>query len=263
MDYVVISLVALLASGLTLFSGFGLGTILMPAFALFFPVPVAVAAAAVVHLANNLFKLGLLGRRADWGVSWRFGLPGAATAFLGAGLLIYLSDLPVLTTYQVMGRIAEISLLKLVIGVLIIAFAGLELFPALEGRLKISHKSLSFGGALSGFFGGLSGNQGAFRSAFLLRAGLDKTAFIATGVVCAVLVDVSRLLVYGLELMSGNLDELAGHGAWSKAGAATLAAFLGAFIGRRLLDKVTMGFIRSLVGVMLLFIGLGLASGII
>lgn len=263
MDYLVVSLVALLASGLTLFSGFGLGTILMPAFALFFPVPVAVAAAAVVHLANNLFKLGLLGRSADWGVAWRFGLPGVLTAFLGAGLLIYLADLPVLATYKVLGRTAQVSLVKLVIGCLIIGFSVLELFPALEGRLKISGKSLPLGGALSGFFGGLSGNQGAFRSAFLLRAGLDKTAFIATGVVCAVLVDVSRLLVYGLELWAGNLAELAGHGAWSKAGVATLAAFLGAFLGRRLLDKVTMGFIRRLVGVMLLFIGLGLASGII
>jgi hypothetical protein len=32
----------------------------MPAFALFLPVPVAVAATAVVHLANNLFKLVLV-----------------------------------------------------------------------------------------------------------------------------------------------------------------------------------------------------------
>ena len=37
MEYVVVCLVALGASALTLFSGFGLGTVLMPAFALFFP----------------------------------------------------------------------------------------------------------------------------------------------------------------------------------------------------------------------------------
>jgi predicted nucleic acid-binding protein len=41
MTYLVIYLVALFDSGLTLYSGFGLGTLLMPAFALFFPVPVA------------------------------------------------------------------------------------------------------------------------------------------------------------------------------------------------------------------------------
>ncbi len=63
MEYIVICLVALLVSALTLFSGFGLGTVLMPAFALFFPVPVAIAATAVVHLANNLFKVVLVGGR--------------------------------------------------------------------------------------------------------------------------------------------------------------------------------------------------------
>ena len=68
MEYVVVCAVALVVSALTLFSGFGLGTLLMPAFALFFPVPVAIAATAVVHLANNVFKVALVGRRADWSV---------------------------------------------------------------------------------------------------------------------------------------------------------------------------------------------------
>lgn len=263
MEYILVSIVALLASGLTLFSGFGLGTILMPAFALFFPVPVAVAAAAVVHLANNLFKLSLLGRQANWAVAWRFGLPAILTAFLGAGLLLYLSDLPVLASYQVGGLKSQVTLLKLVIGALIVGFATLELFPALEGRMKISGKSLPLGGALSGFFGGLSGNQGAFRSAFLLRAGLGKEAFVATGVVCAALVDMSRLLVYGLELLGGRMDQLNSSGAWSQAAVATLAAFLGAYLGKRLLKKVTMSFVQRLVGVMLMAIGLGLASGVL
>ena len=39
----------------------------MPAFALFFPVPIAIAATALIHLANNLFKVYLVGRDADWG----------------------------------------------------------------------------------------------------------------------------------------------------------------------------------------------------
>jgi hypothetical protein len=56
MDLLIIGLAALLASGLTFFSGFGLGTILMPVFALFVPVPLAVAATAVVHFANNLYR---------------------------------------------------------------------------------------------------------------------------------------------------------------------------------------------------------------
>jgi hypothetical protein len=47
MEYLVVCAVAVLISAMTLFSGFGLGTVLMPAFALFFPVPVAIAATAI------------------------------------------------------------------------------------------------------------------------------------------------------------------------------------------------------------------------
>jgi uncharacterized protein len=85
MEFIVICLVALSVSALTLFSGFGLGTVLVPAFALFFPIPVAITATAVVHLSNNIFKVILVGKKADWGLVIRFGLMVASLApFLGA-----------------------------------------------------------------------------------------------------------------------------------------------------------------------------------
>jgi hypothetical protein len=58
MEYVVICLAAIITSGLTLFSGFGLGTLLMPVFAVFFPVEVAVALTAIVHVCPA------------WGAAW-------------------------------------------------------------------------------------------------------------------------------------------------------------------------------------------------
>ena len=69
----------------------------MPAFALFFPVPIAIAATALIHLANNLFKVYLVGRYADWGVVIRFAIPGAVAALVGAALLNFFSDLTPLT----------------------------------------------------------------------------------------------------------------------------------------------------------------------
>lgn len=57
MSYLIICSVAFVASGLTFFSGFGLGTLLLPAFALFFTVEKAIALTAVVHFLNGLFKL--------------------------------------------------------------------------------------------------------------------------------------------------------------------------------------------------------------
>ena len=61
MEYIVVCLAALLASALTLFSGFGLGTLLMPVVAIFFPLNLAIAITAIVHLLNNLFKFALVG----------------------------------------------------------------------------------------------------------------------------------------------------------------------------------------------------------
>ena len=257
MDYVIISLAALAASGLTLFSGFGLGTLLMPVFALFFPVEVAVAQTAVVHFANNLLKFGLFGRRADWRVMLLFGGPAFLASFAGARALMLLSDLQPLYSYTFFGSQFIVHPVKLVIAVLIAAFSLLELWPAYE-RLTIDRKYLPAGGLLSGFFGGLSGNQGAFRSAFLIKSGLGKEAFIGTGVAIACLVDFSRLTVYLGLLRSPevkvNLPLIA---------VAIAAAFLGVFIGNKIVQKVTIRALQIAVAAMLLLIAILLALGVI
>ncbi len=262
MDYVIISLVALLVSGLTLFSGFGLGTLLLPAFALFFPLELAVAATAVVHLANNLFKVALIGKHADWRVVLRFGIPAAAFAIVGALLLDYVSHLAPLHRYEWLGGPHTVTVVKLVIAILMIGFAVLELSPRFE-RLAFDARYIPIGGALSGFFGGLSGHQGALRSAFLVRAGLRKEAFLGTTAVCAVIVDVSRLLVYGFTFFVRDFELLREQGGWGLVLAGTLAAFAGSFLGTRLVNKVTMTGIRRIVGVLLLTVGLLLGTGLL
>jgi hypothetical protein len=93
--------------------------------------------------------------------------------------------------------------------------------------VTVSRRHLALGGVLSGFFGGLSGNQGAFRSVFLLQTGLDKQAFVATGVVCPVIIDVVRLVVYGVSFGGWRAFELPA-GMTGVVGAATVAAFLSA-----------------------------------
>ena len=89
MGYAVVYAVAFLASGLTFFSGFGLGTLLLPAFALFLPIEHAVALTAVVHFLNGLFKLGLVARHADLAIVLRFGVPAIIASFGGALVLLW------------------------------------------------------------------------------------------------------------------------------------------------------------------------------
>jgi hypothetical protein len=261
MDYLLITLVSLFVSGLTLFSGFGIGTLLMPAFALFFPVPTAIAATAVVHLANNLFKIALIGKHADWQVVARFSLPAALAALIGASVLVGFAETAPLASYELSGRSFEVTPVKLVIGSLIVVFASLELSSAFA-NLAIPSKYLPLGGLLSGFFGGLSGNQGAFRSAFLLKAGLAKEAFVATGVVSAVIVDTVRLTVYGVSYFTTSFEAVPAEIAGLVV-SATLAAFIGAFVGRRLLKKVTLRTVQIIVAVCMIAVGGGLATGLI
>lgn len=257
----VVCLAALLASGLTLFSGFGLGTILTPVFALFFPVPAAVAMTAVVHLANNLFKIGLVGRDADWRVVIRFGLPAALAAVIGASVLVFFADLPSFFRYELAGQPHEITPVKVTIGTLIAGFALLELWPWFA-RQSFSPRWLTVGGLLSGFFGGLSGNQGALRSAFLIKAGLSKQAYVGTGAACTVLVDAVRLAVYGSVFQaSGGQMALGDNGGLVLA--ATFSAFLGAYLGKRLLKKITLRFVELSVAGMMILIGVGLVSGLL
>lgn len=59
MDFLIIGSVAFGASLLTFFSGFGLGTLLLPAFALFFSTPVALAATGALFLASHLYDTTL------------------------------------------------------------------------------------------------------------------------------------------------------------------------------------------------------------
>lgn len=254
-----IGIAAFLASLLTLFSGFGLGTILTPVFALFVPVQSAIAATAVVHLANNLFKLLLVGRHADWRVVARFGAPAAASALVGATVLLLITGFSPLVAYQLAGRLHVVTPVKVVVGVLIVVFAVLELGGRLE-RLAVPPRYLPLGGALSGFFGGLSGNQGALRAAFLVKAGLSRDAFIATGVVCAVVVDVVRLAAYGASQLSDV--RVFPSEAMTLVWVATAAALAGAALGARVLRKLTLRAVQVVVALMMVVIGVALVAGL-
>ncbi len=257
MEILIVSTTALFASMLTLFSGFGLGTLLMPVVAIFFPIEMAVAITATVHLSNNLFKGALFGRRANLSVLIGFGVPAIFSALVGAFILGWLSGMPPVFEYVVVNKHFAVLPVKLTVGIIILIFVTLELLPVFSA-ITIERKYLPYGGTVSGFFGGLSGHQGAFRSMFLLKAGLSKEEFVANGVLVAVMVDIARLIVYGWDFSAqSTLIE------WPLVIMATLAAFLGAYIGARLIKKITIKTIQSLVSALLVIIAIGLMVGIV
>jgi uncharacterized membrane protein YfcA len=257
-----VAFAALFAAGLTLYSGFGLGTLLLPVFALFFPAEVAVVATAMVHGANNVFKVSLLGRQADREVVLKFGIPAIMAAILGAMALGWIAQSSSSMTIEVNEEaLFRITPLKLVIGLLMIGFALLEIVPRFRS-LEFDRSYLPLGGVLSGFFGGLSGHQGALRSAFLAKTGLSTERFIASNAVIGFLVDLTRISVYValFTAAGGHVTEF--HG-WPLVLTGALSAFCGVLLGKRYLHKVTMTSIQTLVGVLLFAVGLALVPGVL
>ncbi|OGR78142.1 MAG: hypothetical protein A2X32_01935 [Elusimicrobia bacterium GWC2_64_44] len=264
MEYLAVPFAALIASVLSFYSGFGLGTLLMPVLALFFPLPAAIASTAVVHGCNNLFKILLVGLKADRDLVLRFGLPAIAAAFAGAWALHLFAAASgsVSFDYELMGRAARVTPLKALLALLMLGFAAFDLVPGLKG-LKFDRKYLPLGGLLSGFFGGLSGHQGALRSAFLVKTGVTPEAFVATNAVIGFMVDFARSLIYAYTIFI--LGDARGPGALPAGviAAATGASVLGVVIGLKFLHKATIGSVQTLTAVMLAAIAVFLGAGLI
>ncbi len=107
--------------------------------------------------------------------------------------------------YRLFDHDVEVLPVKVAVATLLVLFTLSEL-RLKEGTLSFDRKYLPLGGIMSGFFGGLSGHQGALRSAFLMRSSLSKDSFLGTGVVIACLVGMARILVYGVAFPSVTQD---------------------------------------------------------
>lgn len=93
---------------------------------------------------------------------------------------------------------------------------------------------------------------------FLIKAGLEKEAFVATGVVLAVLVDIARMVIYGADISAHDraID-------WPLVIRACASAFIGAYVGAKVLLKVTFRSVQLIVSALLIVVGVGLIAGVL
>ena len=253
----IVSIVTFTAAILTFFSGFGLGTILTPIMMIFFPTEIAIAFTGLVHFSNNIFKFFLVGKNIDKKVLIRFGLPSVIAALIGSYLLVLIDESNVIFSYHFFDKKIDVVLVKFFISILLITFAIIDLIPQIK-NLNFDKKYLPVGGFLSGFFGGLSGNQGALRSAFLVKHGLEKSVFVATTVAVSSLVDITRLGIYSTNFLNLNYSDFYQLGFFS-----VVSAVAGSFIGNNLLKKVTIEQIKKIVALLLVLLGMSLLIGIL
>jgi uncharacterized membrane protein YfcA len=240
-------------AGLTLVSGFGLGTLLMPVMAIFFPIDIAILLTAWVHLANNLIKFGFYYKSISWKILLRFAPTAIIGAYLGSHLLQQIEKMN--SPLSIPSWHIETSIFQMILGFLLGVFAIIEWLPK-EKRFNFPTSVLPIGGAISGFFGGLSGHQGALRSAFLIRAELSKEVLIGTGIVIATCIDVTRIYQY-----LGNQSYTVLQTNASILISATAVAFLGVFLAQRWIQKVTIAWLQKSIAFFLIIFSVAMMLG--
>ena len=240
MQYIVLVSLSLFTSIVTLFTGFGVGTIMMPVMALFFDVKVAILLAAIVHIFNNISRIVLYYRHLRWEIVRRFGVVSILVAFVGSFAQLTVDS----------------SWLKNGVGLFLALFALLSLRPGLI-NWKLPAVIDIAGGFLSGLIGGLIGNQGAIRSLYLLNYKLEKQELIVSAALIAVVIDLTRIPVYAYanyRYLTDNFLLLA---------LVILASIAGTLIGSRILPQVSSELFKRIILVAVLLLGVLMLLGLI
>jgi uncharacterized membrane protein YfcA len=228
----VVLLTAAVAGAVAAVAGFGIGSLLTPLLALHVDTKTAVAAVSVPHLVGTAIRFWRLRRNIDRAVLWRFGLTSAAGGLLGALLHAWASS----------------RALAMVFGGLLV-FAGGSQLAGQAQRWRFHGSVAWIAGAVSGFFGGLVGNQGGIRSAALLGFNLRRDQFVATATAIALMVDAARMPVY---VVAERHDVSA---IWPVVLAATVGVVAGTLSGERLLARIPERRFRQIVGALILALG--------
>ena len=220
---VVFSLAAtFFAAALTVPAGFGLATMITPVVFLWLEPHEAVAVVGIVHGSHNAWKSKVLRSSVDYSAVRRYGWAMVVGALLGAAL----------------NTAVEADPLLLIVGVALVILPLLSMSERWT-NVRLPDAEDRIGGFGSGFFGGLTGHQGALRAMFLQKRLPNKTEYAATAAVLALVVDVTRVPVYvaleGWQILDAG---------WLIVGL-VLAAVLGVQLGKRWLKKWKSDTIRN------------------
>ena len=228
-----VALVALIAGATASIVGFGVGSLLTPLLAARLGADVAIAAIALPHLFGGLLRGWRLRRSLDVRVLVRFGIVSAIGGLVGA--LVFAQLAP--------------AVLERVLGALLVLTAAAGL-TGWSDRWKPAGPLVWVLGALSGFFGGVVGNQGGLRAAALSAFRLEPTVFVATSTVIGVMIDLVRAPVYLYRAGRELLD------IWPTVAIAVVGVLAGTLVGERLLLGLTPERFRQLVSIAIGLLGL-------
>jgi len=226
--WVALLVTALAGSVLGGVAGFGAGVLLLPVVAWTLGLRAAVPVMTVTMLVGNLSRIWWSRRDLDTAVCWRF-LAGA---------------IPATTVGAMMYAGAPTAALSLLIGCFLLASVPLRRFlssPVVQVRLR--HFPLI--GAVFGLLSALVVTTGPVVTPFFLAYGLRRGTYIATEAVCA----------FGMHLTRGAVLTRYALVTWDTLAVGCVLGtvmFAGAWVGRRLLDRMSdRVFLRVIEGLLI------------
>lgn len=228
---------ALIGGSIAAIAGFGIGSILTPALSTQVPATVAVAAVSIPHFAATALRLWMLRRHIDLQLLKSFGLMSAIGGLAGAALGSFATS-----------RALEITLAMLLL------FVGMGNLLGITKRMKFTGPWAWIAGTISGFLGGLVGNQGGLRAGAMTGLGVSRDAFVATATATGLIVDAARMPVY----FAARWEQLLPL--WPIILAMTAAALVGTFLGTKLLRRIPEKQFMPVVAILLIALGIWLIA---
>jgi uncharacterized membrane protein YfcA len=229
-----VALITLVAGTLAAVAGFGGAVVLLPVLVWAFGVRDAVPILTVAQLVGNASRVWFNRRELVLPVAGWFAL-GAVPLTVAGGVLFAAAPAPFLQ------RLLGVFLL------LTLVYRRI----ALGQRSRVGVRGFAVVGAAFGFLSALVGTVGPLAAPFFLSYGLVKGAYIGTEALTAVTTHAVKLGVYGGYALLGLRSLLTGLAVGG-------VLLLGAFIGKRLLDRVPERVFPRLIEAVLLLSGLQL-----
>jgi uncharacterized membrane protein YfcA len=221
----------LLSAIIAAVAGFGGAAVLLPVLVALFGPRDAIPILAVAGLVSNGARVALNRDEITWPIVGWFALGGVPAALIG-GFLFAATPIDALT--------------RLIGAFLLVSVAWRHLRPRPSGVL--GPRTFTLIGAVFAFASALVGSIGPVMAPFFLQAGLVKGAYIGTEAAASVVMQVTKLVAYGIAALLSALTLGVGV-------LLTPVMFAGAWIGKRIVDRLPERVFVTIVEVALVVTG--------
>lgn len=230
-------ILTLLAEILGTIGGFGSSLFFVSLSQFFFNFKTILALTGMLHVFSNIAKVVLFRKTIDWKLVLWLGVSSTLLAIAGSYL----------TT------IVDLQYAHLLLGIFLVGFS-VFFFWKPEFSVNPTMKNSILGGSLAGFLAGFIGTGGAVRGLVLTSFNLEKNLLVGTSAAIDFGVDISRTIIY---LDNQYLE----RSMWIYIPALILASFLGSYLGKILLAKISQDSFRKILLFLVFVMGVLLIAG--